>query len=291
MIYTIKNDFLEVKVNDFGAELWSIKGLKTNTEYLWQGEKPYWEDRATVIFPICGRLFEGKYTYKGKTYEMGIHGFAKKMEYKVEEHTDSKILLSFCSNEFTRAQYPFEFIFKMEYSLKDNVITQKFIVENTDTKEIIFAVGGHPGFNAPFNKGEKYEDYYLEFATDEEKENMCFTNHFFNGEYLPYKMQDGKIIPLTHKLFDSGLSLRKGAREVSLKSKVNNQSVTVKYQDFERIGFWKDNFTTAPFICIEPWMSMPSRNGIVDDFETKLEMTHLPVGETYKASFTIQINE
>ena len=97
MIWTIKNEFLEVQVNDYGAELWSIKGLKTNTEYLWQGEKPYWGDRATVIFPICGRLYQGKYTYKGKTYEMIIHGFAKKMNYEVEEHTDTKIRLSFAS--------------------------------------------------------------------------------------------------------------------------------------------------------------------------------------------------
>jgi hypothetical protein len=28
-------------------------------------------------------------------------------------------------------------------------------------------VGGHPAFNVPFFKGENYEDYYLEFESDE----------------------------------------------------------------------------------------------------------------------------
>ena len=291
MIWTIKNEFLEVQVNDYGAELWSIKGLKTNTEYLWQGEKPYWGDRATVIFPICGRLYQGKYTYKGKTYDMIIHGFAKKMNYEVEEHTDTKIRLSFASNDFTRAQYPFEFIFKMEYTLEGNTITQRYIVENTDDKEMIFSVGGHPGFKFPFNKGEEYDDYYLEFATDEPKEQVVFSNHLFSGEHIPYQMKDGNKIQLSHKFFEKGLFTKGGSKEVTLKTKANNQSVTLKFDEFEWLGLWKDNFTTAEFACIEPWKSLPSVDGKEEDFETKANMEHLEPNGKFTAKFTISINE
>ena len=76
MIYTIENDSIRVQISDVGAELQSIVGKKDNTEYLWQGDAQYWSGRAYNLFPICGRLTDGKYTYQGKTYEMNLHGFA-----------------------------------------------------------------------------------------------------------------------------------------------------------------------------------------------------------------------
>ena len=77
MNYIIENEALRVEIADRGAEIMSIVGKKTGFEYLWQGDATYWASRATVLFPICGRLTDGKYTYKGKEYEMVLHGFAK----------------------------------------------------------------------------------------------------------------------------------------------------------------------------------------------------------------------
>ena len=42
MEHTLKNDFLEVKINSFGSELTSIKDLKTNEEYMWQKDPKFW---------------------------------------------------------------------------------------------------------------------------------------------------------------------------------------------------------------------------------------------------------
>ena len=64
MLKKIENDYLSAEINELGAELFSIKSKKTNIEYLWQGDSKYWSGRSTVLFPICGRLFSGKYTYK-----------------------------------------------------------------------------------------------------------------------------------------------------------------------------------------------------------------------------------
>lgn len=36
MEYSLKNQFLEVKIASLGAELISMKDLKTNEEYIWQ---------------------------------------------------------------------------------------------------------------------------------------------------------------------------------------------------------------------------------------------------------------
>ena len=75
MNYTIKNDILNVEISTLGAELQSIK--KNNVEYLWQGDEKSWKNKATNIFPYVGKMQDGKYIYKGKTYEMGSHGLAR----------------------------------------------------------------------------------------------------------------------------------------------------------------------------------------------------------------------
>ena len=68
MLYTLKNDRMTVTVNSRGAELWSL--VRDGNEYLWQGDERYWSDRAPVLFPICGRLYDGKYRYAGKEYTL-----------------------------------------------------------------------------------------------------------------------------------------------------------------------------------------------------------------------------
>ena len=65
MDYTIKNEFLTVVVRDDGAELQSIK-TADGTEYLWQADKTFWDDKAPNIFPYVARMTEGKYTADGE---------------------------------------------------------------------------------------------------------------------------------------------------------------------------------------------------------------------------------
>ena len=116
MFYTIRNEYLTVQINGKGAELWSIQDHE-GTEYLWQGDKKYWGDRALNIFPYIARLTEGKYMFQGKQYEMDIHGFAKDMVFEAEQITDSRIVFSIKYTEETYKQYPFLFFFSIIYNI------------------------------------------------------------------------------------------------------------------------------------------------------------------------------
>ena len=55
MLYELKNERLTVKVSDQGGTLWSILD-RDGTEYLWQGDPRYWEDRGPNLFPYIARL-------------------------------------------------------------------------------------------------------------------------------------------------------------------------------------------------------------------------------------------
>ena len=161
MILKIKNEYLTAEINENGAELSSLKSNKSGTEYRWQGDAKYWTGRSPVLFPICGRLFEGKYTYGGKTYEMANHGIVRHADFSSEKLSDVSVELTYLSSEESKKIYPFDFEFKVKFTLNENAIEVTYSVKNTGVKDLPFSFGAHPAFNVPFNKDEKLEDYYL----------------------------------------------------------------------------------------------------------------------------------
>ena len=102
MIYILENDQLRVKVSSLGAELQSIRRVEDGTEYLWQGDSQFWARRASNLFPVCGRLWENQYIYRGKTYELGSHGFARGMEWEVIHQKSNALTLQLLPDENTR---------------------------------------------------------------------------------------------------------------------------------------------------------------------------------------------
>ena len=293
MIYTIENEYIKVDFSDRGAEMMSLLGKKSGFEYLWQGDATYWASRATVLFPICGRLTEGKYTFEGQTYEMILHGFAKLSTFSVVAHNRESITFELRADEETRKMYPFDFIFRMTYTLDGASVKNSFEVTNPMDKPLPFSVGGHPGFNIPFCEGEKFEDYYLEFACKKECRKLIMSpTCYYTGETEPMPLEDGRILRLDHSLFDNdAIFLSDMCSKVSLKSTKNNRSVTVNWDDMTHVGFWQKPHTDAPYVCIEPWHGVPAFDGKIDDFATKNELIHLPAGEVYLNGFVVSVEE
>lgn len=294
MIYVLENENLKVEITDLGAELQSIKGKKSGFEYLWQGKEPFWKSRSTVLFPICGRLFEGKYTYKGKTYEMLLHGFAKKSVFKAEKVENYEITFLLTSSEETKTTYPFDFEFRVTYKLEKNKLTVTFDVKNDKEEMLPFSVGGHPGFNVPLLSKGEFTDCYLEFAEPCKPERMIMTqpSYLYSGDHVPFELEGGKILRLKHDLFDEdAIFLRNTAKEVSLKSEKCDASVTVSFGDMCYVGFWHNPFTEAPFVCIEPWHGIPALEGVTDDFADKYLQIKLKKGESYSTYFDITVKE
>lgn len=290
MIYTIKNDLLAVQISSLGAELYSIK-TTDGCEYMWQGDAKYWGGRAPIMFPICGRFFGGKYTYLGKEYEMGSHGIARHSEFSLKSQEDSKITLSLIGNEETKKSYPFDFVFDVTFSLNGPSITVEYNVENTDSKELIFGLGGHPAFNVPLEDGLSFEDYKVEFPNECDAFRLDFSpTCFCTRDDKLYLGGKTKKIDLRHDLFDDdAIFLYNTPKMVTLSSSKGTRSVTLKFDDMKYIGFWHATKKDAPYVCIEPWCSSPSDDGIVDDLLTKKEMVHLAPASTHKTKYEIII--
>ncbi len=290
MHYTISNSKLSLTVDSMGAQMLSLK-TADGTEYLWQGDPTYWKDRAPVLFPWVGRLTNNSYLYKGTPYTMGIHGFAAASEFICAEKTEEQLTLQLCSTEKTLKQYPFRFCFEVIYTLSGSCVEVTYRVRNAGTETMFFGIGGHPGFRVPLTQDGCFEDYQLVFSEACQPDRVGFSKAvYLNGEDRPYSLEQGKTLPLRHDLFDEdAIILKNMAREVTLRSDASGRGVCVSYPDMPYLGIWHWPGTDAPYVCIEPWTSLPARQDVVEEISCKSDLIRLAPEKTYENQWQIKV--
>ncbi|MCP1103018.1 galactose mutarotase-like enzyme [Aequitasia blattaphilus] len=281
MIIEISNDYLKVKINSKGAELWSVEG-ENGIEYIWQGDTKFWGDRALNLFPYIARLTEGKYVYNGEEFHMPIHGFLSGSTLETENCTKDSVSFKLVSSSETQKMYPFLFELYIHYELRENQIDVIYEVRNKDFKTMYFGIGGHPGFNVPIGTG-RFEDYYLEFEEECSPYRIGMSEDcFVTGKDELYLLEDNRIIRLRHQMFDDdAVILRDMSKKVTLRSKLDTSEISVSFPDMTYLGIWHTPGTKAGFICIEPWSSLPSRKGIVENLEEQKNLIPLKAKEIY----------
>lgn len=275
----IKNDCLEVCITTKGAQIKSVKGDK---EYMWEGNPEIWGKHAPVLFPICGTLKDGKYTYNGKEYSMQSHGFAPKMDYSVREHTEDSLSLFITDNEETLKSYPFNFDFEVKFTLNGTSLKVEYNVTNKGKDELYYSVGCHEAYACP----EGIEEYYLEFDKKLDLKEYTLEGPFMSGDTKPFA-KDCDIIPLTEKLFENDSTCFKnmGTYSVTLKNKQGTRMVKVDYPDFDYFIIW--HIPGAPYICLEPWKGFPDYTATDGDFTKKDGIIKVEAGQISKSEHTI----
>lgn len=288
----ISNLNLEVRIEQTGAELTSIKSKSTGREFVWNADPSIWASSAPVLFPIVGGLKNGQTCYDGKQYSMPRHGIVRhNPNIHVVSQESDRITFRLTANEQTQKQYPFLFTFDINYRVKDNGVIVSHTIKNNDTRDMFFSVGAHPAFNCPINNGEKLTDYYLEFSERETLSTSPLTKDgLVKDEKIPV-IDDNNILPITEHLFDNDALIFRNlkSRKVTLKSDKSDCSVAVEFADFNYLGIWaKPN---APFVCIEPWLGIADSENGDGLLEHKEAIIKLPAGEKFEAKYTIWITE
>lgn len=149
MLYTLENDKLCVLVRSYGAELRSIKERADETEYLWDGNPSWWKYSSPVLFPIVGKLLNGKYRVDGQEYELPGHGLGRISDFELVERQADRIRFSLKWTQESLKKYPWKFQLDIEYVLHDNQIEVIWTVQNLDDKEMIYSIGSHGAFRCP----------------------------------------------------------------------------------------------------------------------------------------------
>lgn len=281
MLHAIKNQFLTITASEQGAELQSILACD-GTEYLWQGDETYWKDRALNIFPYVARLTEGQYEMDKNRYRMPIHGLAPYMRFSFSGGQDDTMTFTARDTQETLNSYPRHFVFRVSYRLRENVLSVIYEVENRDGKTLFFGLGGHPGFNVPLRAGLGFADYRLEFSQPCWPRRIGFTPEcFLDGTDAPFPLEYGRQIALRHELFDNdAVVLTDMAREVTLFTPEDSHGITVSFPQMPYLGLWHTPKSDAPYLCIEPWCTLPSKQDEIAVFERDALLRLLP-GEVY----------
>ncbi len=291
LVYRLQNAKLSIGVKLTGAELCSIKKIKTGTEYIWQANPKIWSSHAPNLFPIIGALKNGEFIFNNQAYQLPKHGILRNnSNIQLKEQNPDSLIFNLKYSEETLKSYPFKFNFEIKFKLKKNTLTVINKITNLDEKPMYFSVGGHPAFNAPLNEGESYEDYYLEFDR-----NLDLNTYLLNEEGLISSetrtvIRNNNKINLHRNLFDSDALIFKDikSKKVALKYKNSGTVLTVEYNDFKDLGIWAK--PAAPYVCIEPWLGYADVEGTTQDIKTKEGIMELMPSETFDASYTITIS-
>lgn len=296
----LENDRLKVEVSAFGAELHSIYNKSTGFEYLWHGDKSYWGRRSPVLFPIVGKVWNGRMKYCGAEYALSQHGFARDCEFaKLDESQLSRLLLKrdgdvqkcgfvLYSNEETKKLYPFDFALYIIYCLIDNCLEVNWIVENRTEGDMYFQIGAHPAFNyRDFDEDAEVQGY-MKF----DRVGKLSLTTLECGGYAARERREIEVSPdgiVINKSTFAGdaLVFEKQLNRVTLCDRNGKAYVEVEF-DAPVVGLWSPaKIGYAPFMCIEPWYGRCDDSNFGGDYNEKPYINYLKEGESFRSTYKI----
>ena len=274
---------LKIEVANRGAELTSIKF--NNKEMLHDGKK-FWDRQSPILFPTVGRLRDDKTTIGDKEYEIPQHGFAKDMEFELIQETEKAKVYMTKSNEDTLKIYPFKFELYIAYIIDKDTLIVKYKVINKDEKEMLFGIGGHPGFKLSLPQ----EEYYFELEKKEnEIEFMEVDGEYISNEPSKNLLRDGKIINIERDSFinDAIMMKKLKSNTITLKQKKDNKKILeFNFKDFSILAIW--SMPNASFICLEPWFNYADRVKETGYFKDKEGIKTLKPNEEFSCKFSVK---
>lgn len=287
--FSLESDKIRIEIDSHGAELKSLVKKETGAEYMWCADAKYWGRTSPVLFPVVGNVSGKQYRTKGKTFDMGQHGFARDMEFTLESQTDNEIWFVLRSNEETLAKYPYEFVLKLGYRLDGAKVEVLWHVENPSEEELPFAIGGHPAFYCPVTSGVKQSDCYIQFDVAGSLKCSTIDGYLVGDRVDTYELEDG-MLRIDEHLFDNDALIieKQNIKKVSLCDPKKQAFLTIEL-DAPLFGIWRPADPGAPFVCIEPWYGRSDRIGYAGELRDREYENVLAAGENWDAGYTILV--
>ena len=276
----LNNNNLYVEIAELGAEIRKVKfGGK---ERFWNGDEKYWTGVSPVLFPICGGVPDNKFSFEGKEYPLGKHGFARKSLFAVESANDTSATFLLKDTPETLKRYPWHFELRVTYTLDGNNIVVTYDVKNTSENDMYYSIGSHEAYLCE----NGIEEYDIIFEQNETLFNYELEGSALLGTKTPI-LKDSKVFPLYDKYFETDALVFKDvkSRFVTLRNRVTGEEVSVNFEGFDYFLLWHKY--GAPYMCIEPWAGICSTKGDNIDITKKEGMIKLASGENNLLKHTI----
>ena len=257
---------------------------------MWQADPKYWGRTSPVLFPIVGGLWENKYAYKGVTYSMPKHGFARDMDFTLVSEADDELVFELHDNEETRKMYPFAFTLRIGYKLTGSKLDVTYTVVNDNEGTMCFSIGAHPAFNCDLTTDKLLFEKNGEPVSDTLKSGViAMDSGCLSDKVIEVKTNEA-VLSLSPELFDEDALIidERQSDSVTLLRAADDHKVKVSF-DAPLFGVWSPDKKNAPFVCIEPWNGRCDRVGYSGSLEEREHGNILSQDGVFTSTFSIEI--
>lgn len=293
MRYTLQSGGCAAQVETLGGELVSWRD-GDGAEYVWGGDPAYWSGHAPVLFPIVGALKGETTAFNGFPYRIKKHGFARRMEFRLELLEQDRAAFVLESSPETFQSFPFHFRLRVVHTVSGQGFETAYQVENLGQETLFFCLGGHAGFRCPLGEGEAFEDYRLTFEKTEQTGFLCTdAEGILSRDDRLTPDWDGRELPLGYEIFDRDVLVLEQVRSraVQMQKGPGGPGLEFRFHGFSSLGLWTPPHKKAPFLCLEPWQGLPAFADESGAFETKPGVIRLQQSGVYSAGYSMRIKK
>ena len=152
-----------------------------------------------------------------------------------------------------------------------------------------FALGGHPGFRTPLNKGRGREDYEYVFSESMTTDRPVILEGMHRKYRVPFLDNEDRISLSDSRVPNAGMFLEDhSSRQIGIALKGKPPYVTVHLDDFPNTNLWSP--PGMPYACIEPMVGHHDPIWSPLEIDKKSHLVQLPVGESRTFIYRIEIH-
>jgi galactose mutarotase-like enzyme len=236
-----------------------------------------------ILFPFAGKCYHEGQADKwspmaNSIRSMPTHGFAKDADFLIRSIDQSGFEVEMIQNENDRGSYPFDYTFTVIYHFLELSLQISLVLENEGRVPIPWSAGLHPYFQVPWRKDLALSDHQLSIPA---KKVYQYQDDGNMMKKTPSNDQTYRLgmSNLINNIFYENITPQ---AEISLLSGEETLKVSEVggAETGSRLTFVSWTKPSAPYFCLEPWMSPPN--------SPSNETTRM-VGPSARDEFTIEI--
>ena len=175
------------------------------------------------------------------------------------------------------------------YKTEKNKLFFNYTVINTDSQNMLFGIGGHPGFKCNYFE----EKSSIEFEKEEDDIKIIpvvlpqglMSNETIDGNKV---IKNKKILEIKKNSFDNDAIVFTDIKSKSVILKNNDKKILkFNFENFKYFGIWSA-MGEAPFICLEPWYNPPDYINSTQEFKDKKDIINLEPNSIFNVGFSVE---
>ena len=270
-VWQLANDRYQMDVMATGGEVSRIRDQRTGREWLWQPQPGVWNNSATQLFPVVGRLIHDGIRENGLFFPLPSHGFLRYQHFERIEQGGNHMLLEARPTPETLAAWPWHWRFQLQLTVHQDGVSISQRVFNDDTRPFWFSLGWHPGFSLPV---VTQPGWSVQFGDRAVRGPFLTSNRTLITEG---QTQTTTLFPLTNESFRAGAVYFGNCRQVRVCSPEGRAVITLDISEYDWLALW--SVPGANLLCIEPLAGTTDAPDFDGEIEQKRGIRKLMPGQ------------